>query len=473
MAYYLLLGMSALFALRSFAGWRTGILLMIVLAALQDPLRKLVPGTPSYLVLATAPVFAAAVFSSVKATPRWWAEFRKYYPAIAKALSALVLLSLPAAFISATYGAGSWLLTLIGAFSYSVIFMGVIAGFHYARRPADVRRLLSVYCLAHGVMLSGGLFEYLGWFPRWAVLGDEALGYNWVRSQHGYVVEIICGFYRSGDVMGWHAAAVSILSVVLAMTGRSAKRYWWLALSALAVVALLLCGRRKMVYLLPVFALALGWIYWQAGRGAKVWSLVVLFALPAASVWVVGDWLGEDSSPIRYYTETSDQTLDRFETHGFGSLVETYKQTGFFGAGLGTATPGSHNLKVERPRTWQESGTSRILVELGVLGSLGFLAVMVRLMLGLWRVTQDQVRRRSPQAQYVAGLVAFFIANVGGLTVSGQILADPFIAAFLGFMVGLSLSFARPQLSGVPSAPPKSAVAVSRQRPRLLERLGR
>jgi len=461
MALYLLLGMIGLFAMRALAGWRTGILLMIVLAAVQDPLRKLVPGTPSWLVLATAPVFAAAVFTSMKGTRRWWADFRKFYPSVAKALSALVVLSLPAALISATYGEGSWLLTLIGGFSYSVIFMGVIAGFHYARKPADIRRLLAVYCLAHGVMLSGGIFEYLGWFQGWLVLGDEALGYNWIRGMHGYEVDIICGFYRSGDVMGWHAAAVSTLSVVLALTGRRQTRYLWLALSAMAVVALLLCGRRKMVYLLPVFALSLGWIYWQAGRQARVWSLVVLFALPAASIFVVADWLGDESSTIRYYTATSDKTLDSLETHGFSSLAETYRQAGFFGAGLGTATPGSHNLKVERPRTWQESGTSRILVELGVPGALGFLAVMVSLMLGLWRVTQDQLRRRSPQAQYTAGLLAFFLANVGGLTVSGQILADPFIAAFLGFMVGLVLSFARPQLSGVPSVPSKPAPAVA------------
>jgi O-antigen ligase len=192
----------------------------------------------------------------------------------------------------------------------------------------------------------------------------------------------------------------------------------------------------------------------------------LLFLLPAASVWFVSDWLGdEQSAVIRYYTETTDESLDRFQDHGFGALAETYRQTGFFGAGLGTATPGSHNIDVERPHTWQESGTSRILVELGVPGALGFLAVMVNILLGLWRVTQSQMRRRSPEAAYVAGLVAFFLANVGSLIVSGQILADPFIAAFLGFLVGIALSFARPQLSGEPGQSPQPAPAVSEQRP--------
>ena len=447
MALYLLLGLAFVFSLRSFVGWRQGIALMIVLAALQDPLRKLTPGTPSWMVLATAPVFAAMVIGSLGGTRRWWGEFARYYPAVAKALLLLIALSLPAAAISATYGDGSWMLTVIGAFSYSVIFLAVIAGFHYPRKLADVRKVIGVYCLVHGVMLSGGVFEYLGWFSNWQALGDDVLGYSWFRDMSGYRVNIIAGFYRSGDVMGWHAAAVSTLSLVLAVTGRGERRRYWLVLSALAVIALLLCGRRKMVYMLPVFALALGWIYWQAGRSSKIWALVGLLALPVASVWVVGDWLGEKSSPVRYYTETSGQTLDSFEEHGFRSLVDTYNQTGLFGAGLGTATPGSHNLNVERPRTWQESTSSRILVELGVPGALAFFGVMVSLMLSLWRLARQQLRARSPPAQYVAGLVAFFLANVGSLTVSGQILADPFIAAFLGFLVGLALSCARPQLA--------------------------
>jgi hypothetical protein len=129
--------------------------------------------------------------------------------------------------------------------------------------------------------------------------------------------------------------------------------------------------------------------------------------------------------------------------HGFGSLVDTYNQSGFFGEGLGMATPGSHHIQVERPRIWQESVSSRILVELGVPGALGFLAVMGMIVLGLWRVAMQQLRSRTPHAYYAAGLVAFFLANVGSLTISGQILADPFIAAFLGFLVGLTLSMSR------------------------------
>jgi hypothetical protein len=70
-------------------------------------------------------------------------------------------------------------------------------------------------------------------------------------------------------------------------------------------------------------------------------------------------------------------------------------------------------------------------------------AVMAAIAFNLWRVSVRQLQARSQLAPYAAGLLAFFLANVGSLVVSGQILADPFIAAFLGFLVGMNLSVGR------------------------------
>ena len=456
MALYVLLGLSMLFALRALFGWRTGIALMIFLAAVQDPLRKLVPGTPGWLALVTVPVFAAALFACMTRTKYFWGEFRVCYPMIARLLLLFAGLCLPAAWLSATYGRDSWMMTIVGAFSYSIIFLGIIAGFHYPRRLAELRWLLALYCLVHGAMLTGTLLEYYKWFPDAQVIGSKALGFEWVRRHGGYSVELVAGFYRSADVMGWHAAAVTMISFVLAFTSKGRRRIGWSLVSMLAIGALLMCGRRKMVYMLPVFLLALGWIYWNAGRASRIVAIAGLLLLPVGAAWLVGDRLSEDTSNIRYYAESSDETLDRIEAHGYGALVGTYRQTGFFGSGLGVATPGIHHLDVERPRAWQESGTSRVLVELGVPGSIGMLLVMGAIVYALWRVTLRQLRERTPSAPYAAGMLAFFLANVGSLIVSGQILADPFIAAFLGFIVGLNLSVVRLQKAQSPAQRPVS-----------------
>ncbi|GHC05568.1 hypothetical protein [Thermomonas carbonis] len=445
MALYVLLGLAALFSLRAVTAWRYGFFLMILLAAVQDPLRKLVPGTPGWLVLITAPVFLATVLGAVLRTRGWWPLFKRAYPQVGNALLMLILLCVPAAILSATYGPGSWMLTVLGAFSYASIFLAVITGFHFPRDPKSVRKLLVVYCLAHGVMLSGAVLEYYEVFPAMQVIGTKAMGFEWMRWGSGYTVDMLAGFYRSPDVMGWHAAAVCMLSLVLGLAGKGKGRWGWIALSGLAIIALMLCGRRKMVYMLPVFLLALVWIYWQAGRAGRMVAMLGLLLIPVGSVWLVSDQLSEESANVRYYSGEGLKfsAMESIQGQGFGAVVETYKQSGVLGEGLGVATPGSHNLKVARPRVWQESAPSRIMVELGVPGTLGFLLVMIGIVLALWRTTIKQLRTRSQSAPYAAGLFAFFLANVGSLTVSGQILADPFIAAFLGILVGVVLSLVR------------------------------
>lgn len=459
-----MLGLVAVCAVRALAGWRTGILVMIALAAVQDPLRKLVPGTPGWLVLLTAPVFVAVVIGSASQRRGWWTDFRREHKSIAEALILLCVLALPAAAMSATYSNGSWKLTLLGAFSYSVIFLGMIAGFHFARGERDLRRLLVAYALLHGFMLLGGVLEYLHMFSGSRVIGSRALGYEWIRWGHGYTVDMISGFYRSADVMGWHAAAVAMVSLILASTSSGTRRWTWLGLSVLGLVALLLCGRRKMVYMLPIFLLSFGFIFWQAGRAGRVIALMGFLAIPLAGVAVVGDWIGEGSANIRYYRGEGLQqhAWESIRGQGFSTMIETYRQNGVLGAGLGFATPGSHHIAAARPRIWQESTSSRVLVELGVPGAIGFLLVMLTIALKLWRIVRSQLRTHAALSVYLGGLVAFFMANVGSLVVSGQILADPFIAAFLGFLVGVALSIPRlgrrslvARESGrIPAAPP-------------------
>jgi hypothetical protein len=47
-------------------------------------------------------------------------------------------------------------------------------------------------------------------------------------------------------------------------------------------------------------------------------------------------------------------------------------------------------------------------------------------------------------------LLSFVLANLCSLGISGQILADPFVASFIGITLGMQLSFAR--MSGLPNA---------------------
>ena len=443
MALHVFYGLVAVGVAIGVAQWRLALFVMALIAAVQDPLRKLVPGAPGYLVLATALVLMAAIIGLVSNYPPWWRGFGWYFPRIRLAMALFVLACIPAALISATYGPGSWLLTLLGVFSYGSLLLSMVVGFYFAYGLGDIRRFLAFYCLVSSVMLVGGLIQYFELWPGARVIGTEALDMEWLRYGEGYIVKMIAGFYRSPDVMGWHAAAVAMLAVILAMTGRGPGRWLWFALTAAALVELLLCGRRKMVYMIPFFLLGVVVLYSLSGVRRQWFGFLGVVLLPLVSIGIIGDWLGDDSTQVRYYTDNPRDTVDQLHRHGFASVIGTYEQAGFFGSGLGVATPGSHHLQVARPRVWQESGPSRVMVELGVPGLLALVGVMVAVLSAAWRVTRYHLLATTPMAPYAVGLFAFFLANVGSLVVSGQILADPFIASFLGMSIGMVLSLAR------------------------------
>lgn len=440
---YILLGIVVASILVSVLNWRHGLFAMILIVAVQDPIRKLVPDAPGALSMATIPVLIAIVIGLISSQKKWWQDFKRIFPKVNKRLNLLLLTLIPAALLSATYGPGSWLLTIFGAFSYGIIFLAILVGFYFPRSADDIRRLLAGYALMTAPLLTGAFIQYFDLMPGSTLIGTEALNFDWIRYSDGYVVDLIAGFYRSPDIMGWHAATTAIFSFNLSLTAKGSRRWFWLGICAVGVAALFFCGRRKMFYMLPVFVISLLWMYWQAGRPSKAITIVGLMAIPLVGMVAFGDWLGPDATFLNYYADHATDTYNQLEGHSFRALVRTVRQSGFFGSGLGVAAPGSHHLPVARPRVWQESGPSRIMVELGVPGFCAMLSVIAGLITAAWAQVKPHIRVRSPLGYYAAGMFAFFFTNVCSLMVSGQILADPFIASFLGISIGMTLAAAR------------------------------
>ena len=445
MAFYGFLALIVFATWRTLMHWREGLFWLVLIAVLQDPVRKMVPGAPAYITLMITPVQLTMVFMMLTSQPAWWQDFKESFPKVGKWLTWLVIACIPAAIISATYGPGSWMLTILGAASYGILFLMIFVGFYWPKSLVSIRRLLGFYYILSTVMLTNTLMEYLGLFPNLPILGTEAFEFDWVRYSGRDVLDLIAGFYRSPDVMGWHAATTAIFAVILAMTGRLRSRWLWLALIFLPVAALFVSGRRKMVYMLPVFAVVLLFTYWRSGRISKVLGLAGVLAVPALAVLIMSNfWLGPDSAFVEYYTGNLGDVSNQLEGHGFRAVLTTVRQSGFFGGGLGVASPGSHHFShVAGPRVWQESGPSRVMMELGVPGFTVLLVAVWSLVYTAWRAVKKHIKANTPYAPYVAGFLAFFLANLGSLVVSGQILADPFISAFVGISIGLVLGLLR------------------------------
>ncbi|MBD2133182.1 hypothetical protein H6F47_12255 [Sphaerospermopsis sp. FACHB-1094] len=444
MASGIVLLISVLGAILALGNWRRGIYWLVFLTAVQDPLRKMIPDAPASVLLASVPIILGIILG-LSGQKDWLHSFWRMYPNVNRSFNWFALACIPPALISLTYSANSWLMTVFGIFNYGVFLAAILVGFHFAQSLEDIQRLFSFYCLLSVVMLSGTFLEYFNVVPGWTLIGTSALDFDWVRYGTGYVVKLIAGFYRSPDVMGWHASATSILSFFLSTTSKPRQRYLWLAICVIAIAALFFCGRRKMFYMLPVAAIVFTLIYAQA-RGGRIFSVLPVLLIPLLIMIYIGNNLGEDSTYIRYYQDHFAVAGEDFRRNNFDALIETVRQSGFFGAGLGSASPGSQHLaifNVQRPRTWQESGTSRMMVELGVPGFIALVLLLLSLVLSAWVQVQALFKSQIYLGVYTGGILAFFLANIGSLMVSGQILADPFITFFIAFSLGLVLSFAK------------------------------
>jgi hypothetical protein len=433
--------------------YRRGFYLLIAIGAIQDPIRKMVPGAPSYLVLSTAPVLIAMTLKVFHEVPSAWRTFSDVYPRFAFGIKVFMLSLLPGAVISATYGRGTWMVTLIGLFSYACVILGLLVGYRFIRGFAEFRRIIGFYCIVTAIMLIGGPVQYLGLFPKISAIGTEVLKFEWIRYTGDWYITMIAGFYRSPDVMGWHASMLTMLSIMMALMKAIAKRYFWVAMAVWGTVNLFICGRRKMVYMLPIFIAVLGWVLlkrWKGGRLATVLAVVLVLGLGGFMGY---QFMGRTELYEGYYLNKNADMQDRISSSGgYQSLVDTYVEHGFFGAGLGFAYTGVHNLNVVTPRVWQEGGLDRMLVELGVPGLVCFLFASVLLMKAMFTLTLKWMDPKSREFVAAAGLMAICCANGCGFIISHQIYGDPFVLSMLSIVIGVLISFGRIQQYGYKKA---------------------
>ncbi|MCU0598378.1 MAG: hypothetical protein MUE70_03845 [Desulfobacterales bacterium] len=419
---------------------------MILIAAIQDPVRKMIPGTPGYLTLSIMPVWFSMIFKAMPFLSGYRNEFKLNFPQLTSIVKIFILSIIPAALISASYGPGSWQITIIGLIFYSSLFFGVLFGYMFTARGDEIlQRVLIFYCLLTAFMLIGTPLEYWGRFHYLKVLGTSAFDALWIRHMEHGMVKLISGFYRSPDIMGWHSVTMTMLSLLLALQSKGKERYFWIGLAGWGVVGVMLCGRRKMMYMLPIYGFVLSWLLWRVQSNRfqfkKMFVVILLGIFAGYGIYGI---VGSSTDVENYYFKgTGDDPFERFKQQGLNALMVTYQQSGFWGEGLGTATQGIHHLNVARPRTWQEGGLSKVLVELGVPGFLGFVLVFAILIKSIWTMIAVKLDKNSPYFVFWGGLFAVLCGNAVAFVVSGQIFGDPFITIFISFISGVILSPAR------------------------------
>ena len=421
--------------------WRWGIAAAIVVGLLQDPLRKLVPGTPGYLAMASAPVWLAAMASAAFARELSIQRFFNGFPRLARwILLMMAYLAVPAA-LSASYGRNSWMITLLGGFVYATMFLALVAGWRYPGPRHRIGGLLVFYVAIASLLLVGGLLDSWGWGERFAAVGTASLGHVWVTHRTGEAVYMLAGFFRGPDIMGWHAALVLMVSTIMAFRSRGAARAAWIALAVWGALNIWLCGRRKMLSMIPIFLGCYLFLLFRFKDARRLVSIAGTVVMIGGMGWYFISSLYRDAAIEAFYLTAFTEAEEQIQHHGINAVVSTVKQAGFWGYGLGMSQQGIHHIPAEKPKLWQESGPGKLVAEFGVPGFL--LISVLGFVFAKTAYLVVRQSRRDDSFYFTAGIFSLLAANLTSAVVSAQIFGDPFVSLFLAFLTGLLFSEAR------------------------------
>jgi len=453
--YLAFLGCACAYAL---VDWRRGWLLVMFCGVLQDPVRKLTPGAPVYISFAVVALFGAILFSARNELIRNTGEFGRRFPNVYRALLAFVFLLFVAGLNGLmTYGVEYWKVPLLSLFTYAVPMVAAILGYTWLQREEMMHRFFRMYCVVTAVALIGTVLEYLR--VHWRVVGMVAFEGDFIRHLPGIQIRLLSGFYRSPDVMAWHAGMLTAISMAMALyVGFGKRMLFWSGMAGWGFFNCMIAGRRKAIYFVAVFCVVFLWRYLRRMQNAQIYAVVGLLLVLGG---VFEHFAGSEESSVyaRGAATTRGEIAERLE----GGALETFQQFGLMGAGLGTATQGVYHLLGAGVANvgWQEGALGKLAIEVGLPGIISILILGLVLWRLLLRLTN--VGDIPGSTQFVRVLLfALVVANAGNFGASAQAYTDAVLGLTTGFLIGCTFASATldERYAAAAAAEPESATGV-------------
>ena len=439
--------------------WQAGMIICVIVALLQDPARKLIPGQPVVFVVFVGVVFAAAWLGA-------WLNRVRLGPSVIhgwkKTLSAPAMLFVALLAAQAIHSVVRWgnpVLPAIGAIFYIAPILAIVFAHQCAVRfgTAGIRRFLWVYVLVSLPWMLGIVAEANG--VSWGALGE--VGKGQMIYSFGLNQKAMSGFYRAAEVAAWHIGMVSCCLFIL-LNGRKLSVFKSAAV-AVAVLFLLyvgfVTGRRKMLVYVMVFgAVYLSLFAWFLRGKARL----AIFGI-AACVIGYAMLLGIGPDPGESGFDKQDFTLarrdvgaawqaramtvfadipDRFNMMAYWPVEWAVREFGWLGAGLGAGAQGAQYFGGGMAKFGGagEGGLGKITLDLGLPGIPIFLWILYSFAKQIWvrlEVLSRTSRQHATMAFGFAGLIA---ANVATFAVATQVFGDVFVLLMLGWSVGFLLA---------------------------------
>ena len=435
------------------AEWRFGLLLCLVTAIVQDPLRKLTPGQPVFYVAFVAVVFAGmclgALVRGVSLNPN---IIFKRYRHLATPFSMFFLLIIVQAFNS-YLRFGNPMITLLGLLTYVLPLISIACSYQLVFRQGGLRiyQFIKWYVVCMALALTSVYLEYSGY--HWQVLGTVGPRLVIFDTVSNQILQAYAGVFRAPEIAAWHAMTAASFALLLIFSrGISFTRI----LTAMAVATFLiglglLTGRRKIVIEFAVFISAyfILWIILER-HASNLVGIAVTGAAVIGYFWLAAE-LREDTVTTRYdrelltsysrYVAHSEAVFhavpSRFVELGIAPVTWAYDGFGLFGAGLGAGTQGAQHFGGGGAKAGAaEGGLGKITLELGVPGLfvLGWLAILV--LRYLWKIMRIASQHSRRMGRLCSALFSFLVANIAGFSVATQAYGDLFILLILSWVVG-------------------------------------
>lgn len=451
-----LLGVTLISALR----WRYAFLLCVVVALLQDPLRKITPGQPLYFNAFVGIVFAAtfigASMSGVRLGPNMIHGWRQD-------LNLPFLLFATLLAFQAIHSYVRWdnvYLPLIGSIFYVAPILAITFSHQLAVRigTAGVMRWIWFYVICLVPWLIGIYLESSG--IRSPVLGEVGVGQ--IIYNVGAPTKANAGFFRAAEVAAWHVATTSIF-LFMALNGRRLS----IPKTALVIVAViflvsvgLLTGRRKMLVQVVVFAsvyfFLVSWFIRGRAKLAVVVALIGVVAFgtvlasfsPDPGEMSVDAVLGPSANDTKFdawqargFSVFAD-IPDRFRSLGYLPVIDAVYRFGWWGGGLGAGAQGSQYFGggMQKFGGATEGGLGKITLDVGVPGLVIFLWLLATFARLVWFRLKALSLASKKHANLAFGLVAFLISNLAAFSVATQVFGDVYILLTIGWSIGILLA---------------------------------
>jgi hypothetical protein len=439
------------------SNWRYGFALCVLVALVQDPLRKMTPDQPVYFVAFVGATFGCAwlgaLMDKVPLLPKKIYGWQKHVGlsfnlfvvlAVIQAARSLILYDNP-------------MIAGIGMLSYFAPIPAIVLAYQFAVRRGmrGVTRWMKFYVVLASLALASVYLEYVG--AGWPVLGE--VGHGVFISGAGALYKGNSGTFRAAEIAAWHAATTACFCFML-LWGRRLFLPRVLLAAALVVFFLglgVLTGRRKMIIEIAIFlSTYVALVVWFRHRAGKLAILFAIFGVVAylGAVGMMAPDPGEYDHRSAEFNRFTDSAFDKYSYRASTVFADVPKridelglrpvgwavdQFGWFGAGLGVGSQGTAHFGVNATGA-AEGGLGKLTVELGVpgLALVGWMGIQFGLY--VWGFLGPLARTSPKHANLAYGFIAFILANVAAFSVATQAYGDIFILLSLGWAVGFLLA---------------------------------